>query len=200
MNIDGKRVAILVADGFEPSEYEVPKKALQGAGAKVTTVSIESGYIRGWNHKEWGPSVRVDMVVRGVRSQDFDAIMLPGGLMNPDMLRQNEQAVRFVRDMFEEGKPIAAICHGPWTLINAGIVRDLRMTSYKSIKVDLENAGALWSDEPVVVDQGIVTSRTPKDLSVFCEKMIEEIGEGLHYRESVGSQRSEPPLDLIPHH
>ena len=180
MDIQGKKVAILVADGFEQSEYEVPKQELEKAGASTTTISLKSGEVRAWNHKEWGKMVKVDLAIDDADYDDFDALVLPGGVMNPDALRQDEKVLDFVRGFFDEGKPVAAICHGPWTLIDADVVDGRRMTSYKSLKVDLENAGADWTDESVVVDDGLVTSRVPADLPNFCRKMIEEIAEGIH--------------------
>jgi len=180
MDIQGKKVAILVADGFEQSEYEVPKRELEKAGAITTTVSIKDGEVKSWTNKNWGKSVKVDLAIDEADCDDFDALVLPGGVMNPDTLRQNEKVVDFVRDFFDSGKPVSAICHGPWILIDAEVVEGRRMTSYKSLKADLENAGADWSDESVVVDNGLVTSRFPDDLPNFCRKMIEEISEGLH--------------------
>jgi protease I len=176
----GKTVAILVADGFEQVEFTSPKAALDKAGAKTVVVSIKPGKVQGWNHYEKGDVFSVDKTAAQVRPDDFDALVLPGGVANPDQLRADRDAVAFVRGFFEQHKPVAAICHGPWTLIDAGVVRGRRMTSYKSLKTDLINAGAEWSDEPVVVDNGLVTSRTPADLAAFNAKMVEEIAEGVH--------------------
>lgn len=184
MSINGKRVAIIVADGFESSEYAVPKKALEQAGATTTTLTITPGEVRGWQNKQWADAVNVPDSVADASPEEFDAVVLPGGTMSPDTLRQDSGVISFIRAMFDAGKPLAAICHGPWPLINAGIVDTLNVTSYPSLRHDLENAGAYWTDEPVVVDQGVITSRSPEDLPDFCAKLIEEIGEGRHFRES----------------
>ncbi len=174
------RVAALVAHGFEQIELLDPMGALEGAGATVEIVSPEADKVRGWNHTKWGDEVRVDVPLDTARAEDFDALLLPGGVMNPDRLRTIPAAVQFVKRFFDDGKPIAVICHGPWTLIEADVVRSVRMTSYPSVKTDLRNAGAHWVDEEVVVDRGIVSSRRPDDLPAFNEKMIEEFAEGLH--------------------
>jgi protease I len=173
-------VAILATHGFEQSELEEPKKALEAAGATAVVVSPEKGQIRGWNHKDWGNPVRVDVELDRADPAEYDALVLPGGVINPDALRMSPKAVDFVRDFVDSKKPIAAICHGPWTLINAGAVSGRKVTSWPSLQADLENAGAYWVDQEVVVDQGIVTSRKPADLPAFNKKMVEEIAEGLH--------------------
>jgi protease I len=178
--LDGKKVAIVCTDGFEQSEMTEPRKALDAAGAKTVLVSMKAGKVKGWKHLEWGDEFPVDKTIAEVRVDDFDALMLPGGQMNPDKLRMDEKVVAFVRGFFEAGKPIAAICHGPWTLINAGAVKGRKMTSWPSIRLDLENAGASWVDAEVVVDKGLVTSRKPEDIPRFNEKMIEEFAEGSH--------------------
>jgi protease I len=178
--LEGKRVAILIANGFEQVELTEPKQALEEAGAKTSIVSPETGKVRGWNHTEWGDEFPVDISLSEAKAEEFDALLLPGGVMNPDKLRRNEWALQFVRAFFESGKPIAAICHGPWTLIDANVVSGRRMTSYPSIQTDLKNAGANWVDEEVVVDNGLVTSRKPDDIPAFNRKMIEEISEGVH--------------------
>jgi protease I len=175
-----KRVAALVANGFEQVELLDPRKALEDAGATVHVVSPERETVRGWNHTEWGENVKVDKALDEVRAGDYDALLLPGGVMNPDKLRSNPKAVELVKQFFENGKPIAVICHGPWTLIEAGVVRGVKMTSYPSVKTDLRNAGAEWIDQEVVVDRGIVSSRKPDDLPAFNRKMIEEFAEGQH--------------------
>jgi protease I len=188
--LNGKRVAILVADGFEQVELTGPKQELELAGATTQIVSPAKGQVKGWNHTEWGDQFPVDLPLEQARPDDFDALLLPGGVMNPDKLRANAQAVQFVKSFFEAGKPIAAICHGPWTLIEAGAVRGRKMTSYESIKTDLQNAGANWVDQEVVNDQGIVTSRKPADIPAFNLKMIEEFAEGGHDRQhEVGGAR-----------
>jgi deglycase len=178
--LQGKRVAAIVADGFEQIELLEPKGALEAAGATVDVISPQTGSVRGWNHTEWGDNVRIDRGLDDAKPADYDALLLPGGVMNPDRLRTIGSAVKFIRQMFDAGKPIAAICHGPWTMIEADIVRGVRMTSYPSIKTDLKNAGASWVDEQVVVDRGIVTSRKPDDIPAFNQKMIEEFREGQH--------------------
>ena len=186
--LDGVRVAILAADGFEQSELFEPKKALEEAGADVRVVSLEAGEIKGWNHTNWGASLEVDLTVAEASADDFDALQLPGGVMNPDKLRMNAQAVAFVKAFFDAGKPIAAICHAPWTLIEAGAVRGKTVTSWASLKTDLENAGATWVDEECVVDNGLVTSRKPDDIPAFNRKMIEEFAEGIHRRQKSATQ------------
>jgi protease I len=176
----GRRVAALVSHGFEQIELFDPQLALREAGAVVDIVSPESGTVRGWNHKEWGEEVEVDRSLDEARVEDYDALLLPGGVMNPDRLRLNRKAVQFVSRFFEEGKPIAVICHGPWTLIEAGVVNGLTITSYPSLKTDLVNAGANWVDRDVAVDRGVVSSRKPDDLPAFIRKMLEEFVEGKH--------------------
>jgi len=180
--LSGKKVAILVANGFEQVELTEPKRALEEAGAAAPIVSPESGKVKGWKHTEWGDEFPVDVPLQDAKADDYDALVLPGGVMNPDTLRRNEWALQFVRAFYESGKPIAAICHGPWTLIDAEVVEGRTMTSYPSIQTDLKNAGAKWVDKEVVVDNGLVTSRSPDDLPAFNRKMIEEIAEGAHAR------------------
>jgi protease I len=180
--LKGKRVAVLATEGFEESELLEPKRALEQAGAHVDVVSPAQGRIRAWKHTDWGTDVPVDVAVAEARAEDYDALLLPGGVMNPDKLRTDAHAVALVGDMFRAGKPIAAICHGPWTLVEAGVVRGLRVTSWPSLKTDLTNAGANWVDEQVVVDRGLVTSRKPDDIPAFNARMIEEFAEGRHER------------------
>jgi len=179
-NLQGKKVAILVANGFEQVEMTEPKKALEQAGAQTDIISPEEGEVKGWNHTEWGDSFPVDQQLDSANPQRYDALLLPGGVMNPDHLRVNQKAVAFVKSFAEAGKPIAAICHGPWTLIEAGAVKGRTMTSFPSIKTDLINAGARWTDQEVVTDNGLVTSRNPDDIPAFNRKMIEEFAEGAH--------------------
>ena len=176
----GKRVAALVANGFEQVELTDPRKALEQAGATVDIVSPEKSEVRGWKHTEWGDSQKVDRALDSARADDYDALLLPGGVVNPDHLRMNPKAVEFVKQFVSAGKPIAAICHGPWTLVEAGAVRGKTMTSYPSIKTDLMNAGAKWVDQEVVYDHGLVTSRKPADIPAFNRKMIEEFSEATH--------------------
>jgi protease I len=178
--LSGKRVAIVVTDGFEQDELLKPRQALDEAGAKTEVISPKTGKVKGWKYTNWGTEVSVDREVQESDPNDYDALMLPGGVMNPDHLRMDTSAVRFVESFVRSGKPIAAICHGPQTLIEADAVRGRRMTSYPSIKTDLRNAGAEWVDQEVVVDQGLVTSRTPDDIPAFNRKMIEEFAEGRH--------------------
>ncbi|HEX4129389.1 MAG TPA: type 1 glutamine amidotransferase domain-containing protein [Pirellulales bacterium] len=179
-NLNGKRVALLVADGFEQVELESPKQALEEAGAIAEIVSPMHNRVKGWQYVEWGDEFTVDVQLDQASADDYDALVLPGGVMNPDKLRGDIDALQFVRAFFEAGKPVAAICHGPWTLIDAGVVAGRKMTSYPSIQADLRNAGAEWFDQEVVVDQGLVTSRDPDDLPAFNRKLIEEIREGVH--------------------
>jgi protease I len=178
--LDGKKVAILVADGFEQVEMTKPRTALQEAGAATKIVSPKSGKIQGMNHADKGDEFDVDLALDAAKPEQFDALMIPGGLMNPDTLRSNEEALEFVRHFFREGKPVAAICHGPWVLIDAGVIRGRTVTSWPAIKTDVRNAGANWVDHEVVVDNGLVTSRKPDDIPAFNEKMIEEFCEGRH--------------------
>ena len=186
-NLKGKKVAILAAEGFEQSELEKPRAALEEAGATTQVISPEEGSIRGWDEDDFGDSVNVDVPLKRANPADYDALMLPGGVMNPDTLRTIPEAVRFVGHFFEAGKPVAAICHGPQVLIEADVVRGRRVTSYPSIKTDLRNAGAEWVDEEVVTDQGLVTSRRPSDIPRFNEKMIEEFAEGFHAGQRKGA-------------
>jgi protease I len=181
-NLSGKKIAILATHGFEQSELEQPQQTLKAAGATVDVVSPAQGEIKGWQERDWGGAVKVDRALSEVSASDYDALVIPGGQINPDLLRVNDAAVDLVKAFYSAGKPIAAICHGPWLLIEAGVVKGRRATSYKSIKTDMENAGALWSDEQVVTDQGIITSRMPADIAAFCEKIAEEVLEGTHQR------------------
>ena len=176
------RVAALVDNGFEQSELLEPKKALEAAGARVDIVSPQQGKVKGWQHTNWGQEVAVDVRLDSASPDQYDALLLPGGVMNPDKLRANVKAVQFVKAFADSGRPIAAICHGPWTLIEAGAVRGRRMTSWPSLQTDLKNAGANWVDQEVVTDNGLVTSRRPDDLPAFNKKMIEEFAEGRHDR------------------
>ncbi len=178
--LQGKRVAILATDGFEQSELQQPLNVLRDLGANVKIVSLKAGTIKGWEKKDWGAEIDVDLTVAEAGSGQFDALVLPGGVMNPDQLRMNSTAVKFADDFLRDAKPVAAICHGPWTLIETGRLQGRTMTSYPSLKTDLRNAGVNWVDEAVVVDNGLVTSRTPNDLDQFCKKMVEEILEGVH--------------------
>ena len=178
--LSNKKVAILATHGFEESELTSPKAALEEAGAEVHVIAPEPGSIKAWKEKNWGIDVNVDKVLAEVNAGDYDALVLPGGVMNPDKLRLDKDAVNFASSFFEQGKPVAAICHGPQTLIETGMLKGREMTSFPSLKTDLENAGVGWVDKEVVTDRGLVTSRTPADLPAFNRKMIEEIAEGIH--------------------
>lgn len=178
--LQGRKVAVLATDGFEQVELQKPVEALRQAGAEVEVVAPHGGQIQGFNHFDKGDKVAVDRELASASPDQYDAIVLPGGVINPDQLRLQPRAIDFIRGLAEAHKPIAAICHGPWTLINAKAVKGKRMTSWPSLEVDLENAGANWVDEQVVVDKGLVTSRNPDDLPAFCAKMIEEFAEGRH--------------------
>jgi protease I len=181
-DLTGKKVAILAAHGFEQVELTEPRKAIEAAGAQTHIVSPADGRVKGWQKDHWGDELDVDVPLDQASADDYDALVIPGGQMNPDNLRADEKAVSFVRAFVDAGKPVAAICHGPWVLVEADAVRGRRMTSYSSIKTDLRNAGADWVDEEVVVDEGIVTSRNPDDIPAFNRKVIEEIAEGRHKR------------------
>lgn len=182
--LEGLTVALLATNGFEQVELTSPREALDDAGATTHLVSPESGSIKGWDEDDWGDTFPVDVTLDEADAGDYDALVLPGGVMNPDTLRVDEQAVAFVEAFFDAGKPVAAICHGPWTLIEAGAVKGRRLTSYKTIRTDLENAGADWTDAETVVDDGLLTSRNPDDLPAFNEKMIELFS---HARKPVGA-------------
>ena len=175
-----KKVAILATHGFEESELKSPKEYIEQQGWTADIVSPEAGTIKSWAEKNWGPEYNVDKTLSEVSASDYHALVLPGGFINPDKLRTNVDALKFVKDFFDQKKPVAAICHGPWTLINAGVIEGRKVTSVKSISQDLINAGAEWSDKEVVTDQGLVTSRTPEDLPAFNKKLVEEINEGKH--------------------
>jgi protease I len=183
-SLDNKTIAILATQGFEKSELFEPKRQLEAAGATVQIVSPESGSIKSWDGDDWGESIDVDRSVDDVNVDDFDALVLPGGQINPDVLRTNKTAVALVRQFFNSGKPLAAICHAPWLLIEADVIKGRRVTSYASISTDVKNAGGMWEDSEVVVDAGLITSRNPGDLDAFCSKVIEEIREGEHQRKS----------------
>jgi protease I len=182
--LDGKKIAILVAHGFEESEMTEPKKALEEAGAITEIVSPEGSNVKAWNKDDWSKEYKVDKELTSANADDYNGLLLPGGVMNPDRLRNNEKAVDFVKSFFESGKPIGAICHGPWTMIETGALDGRKLTSYPSIRTDLENAGAKWVDEEVVVDEGLVTSRKPDDIPAFNRKLVEEYAEGVHEEQA----------------
>jgi protease I len=191
-DLRSKRVAILATDGVEQVELTEPRKALENAGAKTVVVSPKSGKIKGWQHDHWGDEIPVDVTLDNAHADTFDALMLPGGVMNPDHLRMDKRAVQFVKSFFQAGKPVAAICHGPWLLVEADVVRGRTVTSWPSLQTDLRNAGADWVDREVATDEGLVTSRKPDDIPAFSRKMIEEFAEGSHegQREAARTARS----------
>jgi protease I len=178
--LKGKIVAILTENGFEEVELTSPKQALEEAGATVHIVSPQKNKVRGWNHDHWSIELSVDKDLSDARADEYDALMLPGGVLNPDKLRRNKEAVEFAKDFLETGKPVAAICHGPQLLIETNLLEGRDMTSFPSVQTDLKNAGVNWHDREVIVDNGLVTSRSPEDLKAFNKKMIEEIAEGIH--------------------
>jgi protease I len=184
--LQGKKIAFLATNGVEDSELREPHKAVTEAGAQADVVSLEEGEIEG----KKGSTFKVDKIVQAVGASDYDGLVLPGGVANPDKLRTDEKAVHFVRDFFEQGKPVGVICHGGWTLVEADVVRGRRMTSYPSIKTDLVNAGAQWVDEEVVVDRGLVSSRWPDDLPAFNAKLIEELAEGIHEEQAEATREA----------
>jgi protease I len=194
-NINNKKIAILAEDGVEQVELQEPRRALENAGAQTELVSPRSKTIRAWQHDHWGDELEVDVSLDQASADDYDGLLIPGGVMSPDKLRTNAQAVQFVRDFFTAGKPVAAICHGPWMLVEAGVVRNRTVTSWPSLQTDLKNAGADWVDREVTVDQGLVTSRKPDDIPAFNAKMIEEFAEGEHAGQRAaaraGAQRNQ---------
>lgn len=183
-DIGSATILILAADGYERSELRVPLEELRKRGAKVKIASIKTGEIKSWDQKDWGDTVPVDLVAADVKTEEFDALVLPGGQINPDILRADDSAMRVVRDFVSSGKPVAAICHAPWLLVEADALRGRKATSYRSIRTDVRNAGATWEDKEVVTDNGIITSRSPKDLPAFVAKIVEEVQEGRHNRRA----------------
>jgi protease I len=189
-DLSGKRIAFLASDGVEQVELTDPWKAVEQAGGTPELVSVEEGEIQGFNHLDKADTFAVDRVVRDASADEYDGLVLPGGVANPDFLRTVPDAVSFVRGFFEQGKPVAVICHGPWTLVEADVVRGRTITSWPSLKTDLRNAGASWVDQEVVVDQGLVSSRNPDDLPAFCAKAIEEFAEGRHAGQQASVSRA----------
>jgi protease I len=185
MRLTDKRVAFLATDGVEQIELTEPWKAVESEGGKPELISLESGEIQGFDHLDKDQTFAVDRAVAEANPEDYDGLVLPGGVANPDFLRTDEDAVRFVRSFFEAGKPVAAICHAPWTLVEADVVRGRTLTSWPSLRTDIRNAGGEWVDEQVHTDQGLVTSRKPDDLPAFCDKLVEEICEGRHEQQAL---------------
>jgi len=189
--LQGRKVAFLATDGVEQVELTEPLKAAKEAGATTHLISIKPDQIQGFKHLDKGDTFPVDKMAADVSASDYDALVLPGGVANPDQLRMNTDAVRFVREFFEQGKPVAAICHAPWTLVEADVVRGRTLTSWPSLRTDIRNAGGKWVDEEVHTDQGLVTSRKPADLPAFCRKMIEEFREGVHAQQAATAGRQQ---------
>ena len=179
-SLKNKKIAILATEGFEQVELTEPKKALEQAGAKTEVISPKQGKIKGWNIDQWGDEVAVDIQLAAADPKQYDALLLPGGVMNPDKLRTDPQAVAFVKSFFADHKPVGAICHGPWLLVEADVVRGRTLTSWPSLKADITNAGGKWVDQQVVTEDGLVTSRKPDDIPAFNKKLVEEIAEGKH--------------------
>jgi protease I len=186
--IEGKKVAFLATEGVEQVELTDPWKAVEDAGGAPELISLEAGVVKGFNHLDKADTFPVDHTAAEADASAYDALVLPGGVANPDALRTDPDAVAFVRAFFDQGKPVAAICHAPWTLIEADVVRGRTITSWPSLQTDLRNAGATWVDEEVNVDQGLVTSRRPDDLPAFCAKLVEEIAEGVHEGQRTGAR------------
>ena len=186
--LDGKKVAVLFTDGVEQVELEKPVEGLKGEGAEVQYLTLEPGEVQAFNHLDHGDKIQVDSAVKDADASDYDALLLPGGVANPDFLRADEDAVSFVRSFVEQGKPIGAICHGPWTLVEADVLKGRTITSFPSIKTDIRNAGGNWVDEEVVVDEGLVSSRNPDDIPAFTDKIIEEFCEGKHEEMAASAQ------------
>lgn len=195
MRLDGKKVAIVVCDGFEQVELTEPRKALEDAGAMTDLISPAQGQVKGWKERQWGDQFDIDVPLERAKTADYDALLLPGGVINTDKLRMNAKAVQFVKDFFKHSKPVAAICHGPVMLIDAGVLKGRTVTSYPAIRADLANAGAIWVDQEVFVDNGLVTSRKPDDIPAFNRKMIEEFAEGVH-KFQVAGEELEPPVPM----
>ncbi|HEX4037200.1 MAG TPA: type 1 glutamine amidotransferase domain-containing protein [Acidobacteriaceae bacterium] len=189
-SLEGKKIAILATDGFEQVELTEPKKALEEAGAAAEVIAPKSGTIRGWKTKDWGDTVKVDRTLDQAKAQDYDALVLPGGVMNPDHLRMEPKAVQFVKDFVATGRPVAAICHGPWTLVEAGVVKGKTFTSWPSVKTDLKNAGANWVDREVAADGQFISSRKPDDIPAFSKAVIEAVGSAGSRKESQTERRS----------
>ena len=190
--LDGKKIAVLFTDGVEQVELDKPVDGLKNEGAEVTYLTLEPGEVQAFNHLDHGDKIQVDKKVADVSADDYDGLVLPGGVANPDFLRMDEKAVAFARSFFEQSKPVGVICHGPWTLVEADVLKGRTITSWPSLRTDIRNAGGTWVDEEVVVDEGLVSSRNPDDLPAFCEKIVEEFCEGEHEAQSrsIGAEAS----------
>jgi len=188
--LNGKRVAFLATDGVEQVELTEPWEAVEKAGGKPELVSLETGEIQGFNHRDKGDTFPVDKTVKDADAGEYDGLVLPGGVVNPDVLRMDSKAMAFVASFFEQGKPVGAICHGPWALVETGVVKGRTVTSWPSLKTDIENAGGTWVDEEIVVDRGLFTSRNPDDLPAFCEKLVEEMAEGKHAEQREAAEEA----------
>jgi protease I len=197
--LDGKKIAIIATDGVEQVELLKPRDILTQAGAQCTVISNKEGEIKGWDMDHWDQKIPVDLLLDQASANEFDALVIPGGVINPDKMRLEDKALRLVIDFYDQGKPIGAICHGPWLLVETDLLEGKRVTSWPSLRTDIENAGGMWVDEQVVVDDGIVTSRKPDDIPAFADKLIEEIAEGIHEREPVaGRSQAQPQLGEAP--
>jgi protease I len=186
-DIRQSRILIIATSGFEQAELEVPRDKLRQAGAKVDIATPDGKEIRGWDVKDWGRTAQADLRLNDAKCEDYDALVIPGGVINPDKLRMDDDAMRLVREFLDSGKVVAAVCHGPWLLVQADALRGRMATSWPSLRKDVENAGAHWADREVVVDEGIITSRKPQDLDAFVSKIIEELGEGRHYHRDIAA-------------
>ena len=188
--LNGKRVAFLATDGVEQVELTAPWEAVEKAGGAPELVSLETGEIQGFNHRDKGDTFPVDKAVKNADASDYDGLVLPGGVVNPDVLRMDAKAMAFVASFFEQGKPVGAICHGPWALVETGVVKGRTVTSWPSLRTDIENAGGIWVDEEIVIDRGLFTSRNPDDLPAFCEKLVEEMAEGKHAEQREAAEEA----------
>ena len=191
--LQGKRIAFLAADMVEQVELTEPWKAVKEAGGQPELISLEEGEIQGFDHYDKADTFQVDKTVEEARADDYDALVIPGGVGNPDTMRMDENAVEFTRQFFEQGKPVGVICHGPWMLVEAGVVRGRKVTSWPSLRTDIQNAGGNWVDQEVVVDEGLVTSRKPDDLPAFNEKIVEEFCEGRHEQQAASVRADATP-------